>query len=374
MSQAFADALSDLQGGVAGGGATVDEQIGALFSKIGSASAAPTDSASRNAVVAAARDLVAGIQRRAANVVQVRKDADARIRANAERATAVAKQLAGANAAVAKSNDPAAKDHRDLLAKQLSQLTGGQARIDKDGQMRFVLSGGAVLVDGKNAASLTTTSDSTTGLAKVAVVNGGISRDVTASIDGGKIGADLKFRDQNAAQAGAQLDQLAFDVTSSMNGVHSANAGLDGVSGRPMFTQLTQVAGAASAIAVDPGLLADSSRLALAAPGTGPGDNTGAQALFALATQSVASGGTATLGDAALGVVANVATATSNANGDVTRDSLVSDNLAGLRDALSGVDPQEELTNLAKFEHASSAMTKVVSTIDTMLGSLIDSL
>ena len=89
---------------------------------------------------------------------------------------------------------------------------------------------------------------------------------------------------------------------------------------------------------------------------------------------NVASGGTATLGDAALGVVSDVATAASNANGDVTRDSLVSDHLAGLRDALSGVDPQEELTNLAKFEHASSAMTKVVSTIDTMLGTLIDSL
>jgi len=58
----------------------------------------------------------------------------------------------------------------------------------------------------------------------------------------------------------------------------------------------------------------------------------------------------------------------------VTRDSLVSDHLAGLRDSLAGVDTQEELTNLARFEHASSAMTKVVSTIDGMLGSLISSL
>jgi flagellar hook-associated protein 1 FlgK len=211
-------------------------------------------------------------------------------------------------------------------------------------------------------------------MAHVAVVNGNISRDVTSSIDGGKIGADLKFRDQNGAQAANQLDQLAYDVTTSMNAVHTANAGADGVSGRPMFTPLTQVAGAASAMAVDPGLAADSSKLALAAPGTGPGDNTGAQALFALANQNVASGGTATLGDAALSVVSNVATATSDAQGDVTRDSLVSDNLAGLRDSLSGVDPQEELTNLAKFENASSAMGKVVSTINTMLGSLIDNL
>jgi len=231
-----------------------------------------------------------------------------------------------------------------------------------------------VLVDGTHAATLATTTSPSTGLSKVEVVDGPTRRDVTAQIGGGKIGADLKFRDQTAAQAATKLDQVAFDVTSSFNAVHSANAGLDGVTGRNLFTPLAQVAGAASSIAIDPAINADSKLLALAAPGAGPGDNTGALALFALGTQKVASGGTATLGDAALDVVSGVAFAGSDAKGDVTRDSLVSDHLAGLRDSLAGVDTQEELTNLARFEHASSAMTKVVSTIDGMLGSLISSL
>ena len=43
-------------------------------------------------------------------------------------------------------------------------------------------------------------------------------------------------------------------------------------------------------------------------------------------------------------------------------------------DSLAGVDIQEELTNLARFEHASSAMTKLVSTIHDLLGDLIDRL
>lgn len=374
MSQAFADALSELQNGVAGGGATIDEQLGTLFSSMSSASASPTDPASRSAVVAAARDLVAGIQRRAAAVTQARKDADARIRDDAAKASALAKQLAAANASVAKSNDPAMRDQRDRVAKQLSQLVGGQARIDHDGQMRFVLDGGAVLVDGNRAAALAASPDPTTGFARVSVVDGNVSRDVTGAIGGGSIGANLKFRDQTAAQASNQLDQLAFDVTTSVNAVHTANAGLDGATGRVMFTPLTQVAGAASAIAVDPALAADPSRLALAAPSTGPGDNTGALALVSLASQTVASGGTRTLGDAALDVVSGVANAASEANSDVTRDGLVADHLASLRDSLAGVDPQEELTNLAMFEHASTAMGKVVSTIDTMLGNLIESL
>jgi len=72
--------------------------------------------------------------------------------------------------------------------------------------------------------------------------------------------------------------------------------------------------------------------------------------------------------------VSGVAVASADARSDITRDGLVADHLAGVRDSLSGVDPQEELTNLARFEHASSAMAKFVSTIDGMLGSLIDRL
>ncbi|HEX3765042.1 MAG TPA: flagellar hook-associated protein FlgK [Kofleriaceae bacterium] len=374
MSQSFSDGVSQLETAVSGGGPTVDEQLGTLFSSISAASASPTDASLRGAVITAAGNLATGIQRRAADVATTRSDADVRIRAAAVSATTLANQLAAANVAVAKTGDPAQLDHRDQLAKQLGQLVGGQARIDSDGQMRYVLDGGAVLVDGSHAATLAATADPTTGFADLAVVNGSTSRDVTAAIGGGSIGAALKLRDQTGAQAASQLDQVAYDLATSVNAVHTANAGLDGVSGRPMFTPPTQVAGAASTIAVDPALAANSQLLALAAPSTGPGNNTGALALFALGTRTVASGGTRTLGDAAIDVVANVANASSEAKSDATRDGLVSDHLAGLRDSLAGVDTQEQLTDLARFEQASNAMAKVVSTINDMLGSLITNL
>jgi flagellar hook-associated protein 1 FlgK len=366
MSQAFADALADVENRLAGSGATMDEQLAALFGSIDNAAAAPTDPISRDSVISAARALVDGIQRRASELAAARKDADSRIRDNASQATALAKQLAAANTTVARTGDPVARDQRDKLAKQLSGLVGGAARIDSDGQMRFVLDGGAVLVDGTHAAALSATPDPATGVAKVEVVDGGNRRAVAP---GGKIGGDLAVRDGTIAKASAQLDQLAYDVTASFNAVHTANAGLDGVSGRPMFTPLSGVAGAASAIAV----AADATTLALGAPGAGPGDSSGALALFGLGSQPVAAGGR-TLGDAALDIVGDVANATSDAKATATQDGLVADHLAGLRDSLAGVDTQEELTNLAKFEHASQAMMKFVATIDDMLGSLIDQL
>lgn len=371
-SKASVSALSDLESNLTAGD-TIDSQLGTLFAKLSTASATPTDSNARDAVLAAARQLTTGIQQRSAQVQSASRDTDQRIRDDAQSVTTLANQLAAANAAVAKSGDPAALDQRDKVAKQLGQLVGGQARVDADGQMRYVLDGGAVLVDGAHAAQLTATSDPTTGLAKLTVVDGSSKRDVTSAIGGGSVGAELAFRDQTLTKVAGQLDQVAYDITTSFNAVHANNAGADGATGRPMFTPMTQVAGAASKITLDPALGADSSKLALAKAGAGPGDNTGALALFQLGSQNVAAGGK-TLGDAAIDVVAGIAQANSDAKAQVTSQGLIASHLDSLRDSLSGVDGQEEMTNLAKFQSASSAMTKVVSTINDMLSSLIDAL
>lgn len=372
MARAFADALMDVEARMTGSGPTIHDGLGTLFARIQHASAAPTDPISRSAVVTAARDLVEGIRRQASQLAEARAEANARIRDSASQASALAQQLADANVQVARTNDPVLRDQRDLIAQRLSELVGGAARIDGDGQMRFVLDGGAVLVDGGRAASLEVAPAASGDLA-VLVVDGAPRRDVTASLSGGQIGADRTARDGAIAQAAAALDQLAFDLATAMNATHEANAGLDGMSGRSMFVAPAQVAGAAATLALDPALVADPSRLALASPGSGPGDNRGALALLALADAPVAAGGRS-LGGAALDLVGALGTEASRARAAVAQQTLVLDHLSGLRDSLSGVDLQEELSNLARFEHASSAMTRFVSTIDSLLGDLIDRL
>jgi flagellar hook-associated protein 1 FlgK len=373
MSRAFAAAVLDVESRLASSGPTVHQQLGALSSRMASLTSSPTDRITRDSVVSTARDLIAGIRRRAAELDQAKAEANARIRDNAAQATSLAKRLAETNIAIARSGDPAMRDQRDQIANQLAEITGGTARIDGDGHMRFVLDGGAVLVDGGTPAALQASPDATTGNMKLEVVAGAMRRDVTSDIGGGKLGADLAVRDGTISRATGELDQLAFDVATAYNTAHAANAGLDGVSGRAMFVAPTQVSGAARSIALDPALDADSNLLAAGAPGAGPGDNRGALALLAVSSAPVAAGGKS-LSNAALDVLSNVGVAASEANADVSRDQLVSDHLASLRDSLAGVDIQEELSNLARFEHATSAMTRFVSTVDSLLGDLIDRL
>ncbi len=371
-SQTTSSALSDLESTL-NAGPSITDQLATVFSDIDQVSASPTDKSLRDATVSALGRFVGSINSAASTVASATSSADQQIGDIATQVTSLSNQLAAANKAVATSSDPTAADRRDSLAQQLSQLVGGQAQIGSDGQMRFILDGGAVLVDGQQAATMQATPDSTTGLNDVTVTMGSTSRDVTSQISGGSLGGELAVRGQLTTIA-AQYDQYASDVATSFNAVSSANAGLDGVSGRNMFTPPAGVAGAAAALTLDPGLVANSNQLATAAVGAAPGDNTGAQALFALSSQQVASGGTRSLTDAALDIPAGLGTQVANAKADATTDQAVADHLGDLQDSLSGVDQNEEEANLARFQNTTAALTKFVSAVDDMLSSLIQNL
>jgi flagellar hook-associated protein 1 len=364
MSSTMSNAIGDLEARLVNRGPSIDESIGGFMSRLQQVAATPTDGTMRDAAVESINEMISGIRERSEELASALAESNQRIRDNAKQAADLAKRLADANKNVAKTNDPVLRDERDRIASSLSELVGGSARVDADGKMRFVLDGGAVLVDGSQAASIETKPDPTTGNETILVGTGTGKRDVTSAL-GGKLGADARFRDGTLATASNDLDQLAFDMATSMNAVHAGNVALDGSTGRNLFTAPGAVKGAAANLELDPAIAADSDLLATRGPGGGVGDNAGALALL---------GAGQPFADKAIDMIAKIATEGARARSDVKRDSLVNDHLVGLHDSISGVDIQEELANLSKFQHASAAMTSFVSTIDQMLGNLIDRL
>ncbi len=206
--------LGDLETTLSSSPTTADS-LASLFSALDQVAASPTDQTARDAVVAALQSTVTSIHGAASAIATTVSDANSQVDSLATQASSLAAQLAQANVA-AQAGDPNALDQRDQLATQLAGLVGGQATIGSNGMMRFVLDGGAVLVDGSQAATMSTTTDPTSGLDDVQVSDGGGSRDVTAQIGGGQLGGALAVRSQ-ATAIGAQYDQLAFDVATSMN-------------------------------------------------------------------------------------------------------------------------------------------------------------
>ena len=107
------------------------------------------------------------------------------------------------------------------------------------------------------------------------------------------------------------------------------------------------------------------------------GDNTTATAIASLQYRSVAiftlSDGTTTqsLGDYYSTLVARVGSQTQNAKFNSEHKTALAADLLARQDAVSGVNLDEEMTNLIKFQHAYTAAAKLITTAESMLQVLL---
>ncbi|HKE15157.1 MAG TPA: flagellar hook-associated protein FlgK [Kofleriaceae bacterium] len=376
VADAFSSAMLDVEAGMIGPGDDLGTLVAGFFSGMSQVSSSPTDQNLRDGAVQSANELAAGIQRHSAELTAARGDANQRIREQLKEANRLIGEIAQANRAIVTGDDPVLRDRREQAADKLAGLVGGTARIDPDGQMRVTLSGGETLVDGAHAAQFVTTPDLTLGnMDRIEVVDGSHRRDVTSGLDGGRVAGDLRVRDHALPEALLRLDQLAFDISTSVNDVHRQNAGLDGDTDLNLFTPPhDDIIGSAAVMDVNPDILSDSAHLATAAVGAGPGDNQGARALLALRDQRLADGGQRTFVDAGIQIVADIGRSAADAAVDRDFFKAQGDHLAGLRDSVSGVSLEEEMSNLSQFQHAAEAQVKFLSTVDDLLGTIIQGL
>jgi flagellar hook-associated protein 1 FlgK len=315
-------------------------------------------------VVRAGQSLAEAFRTLQASVRESIRETEERIHDYASRASELAGRLAQLNAETRTSGDPTLLDRRDQVAEELAALTGGQV-LDGDHGYRFMLEDGTVLVDGTRAARLEAVPDPAyANQSRIDVVDGASRLDVTGSI-GGRMSGQIELRDRIAPQLGAEVDRLAFDLTSEVNAIHAAHAGLDGTAGRSFFAPSGSVTGAAASMAVDPSLLQDPGNLGAADPGVGPGSNAGLRSLADLADRFSSS---------AIDTMSSLGAEVASAIEGEAFASARFDALASLRDSLSGVSIEEEMMRLSEFQRAAEASLQFVATVDTLLEEMIRTL
>lgn len=368
-------AASTLEGEVSLDQGGLVNAIANLFGGILDLSPDPSDSALRASLVSKTRSLAAAFHRASEAAAATREAADGRINSYAKAANNLARKISSLNEQINVKEDPALADQRAQAARELTELVGGKARVDPDGLMRFNLDDGTTLVDGVRSHELSTAPDpGNGGHLRLLVDKGHQSHDVTAAITSGRMGAQIEMRDNVAATLANDVDQLAFDLATSLNAVHRSHQGLDGSTGRDFFVQPTQVQGAARTLEVAPDILADHRRIATGAVGAGPGDNAGVQALAALQDANAAGGGTRTFMDEGVRSLTTLGVSVQRAEQDLEISNVRRESLASIRDSVSGVSVEEELSRLSQFQRASEATTRFMSTVDGMLGYLIERL
>jgi flagellar hook-associated protein 1 len=331
----------------------------------------PSGTTERSVVAANSQTLADTIRQKYADLGQSQADIDAAVKSGVEDINRLTAQISDLNQKIAsteaggKVNANDYRDSRDLALKQLSEIIGINSFEDADGRVVVSVGSGRVLVESGNNYALAT---AVNGDGHADIVWPGAAVPISSEITSGKMAGWLQTRDTKIAGYMSSLDDLAQTLSTEVNTLHAAGYGLNGSHGDALFSG----SGAAD-MAVNPDILNKPNRIAAAsAAGTVPGDASNAAAIADLHTALTMSGGTATFDDAANALVSQVGHDVQEAK---TYQSHQTDMLAYLdnyRESVSGVNLDEEMVNLVKYQAAYNAAAKMITMGDDMLNTLMN--
>lgn len=340
----------------------------------------PSLRANRQAVLSKAEDLSRAFNTASNELGQARIDANGRIQDSVRQTNQKLDQIGSLSAQIVAARTVGneagdLEDRRDALIRDVASSVPVNVIYKDNGAITMQMAGQRTLVGEDSAVHhLEANLEPTSGDVRIYRQTNGVLEDVTSMITTGSIGGAIAARDGALTDARNALDQLATDVSNAYNTVHTAGYGLDGGTARNLFTvPPAGVTGAAASFAVSTDVAGQPDFLAGAQdPLNLPGDNRNAIALLHVRDQNSALGGTATMQQSYQSLVADAGTALQSAKGQATQSGAVLSQIDNLRASASGVNTDEEMISLMKFQRAYQASLRVIETADQMLDDLMN--
>jgi flagellar hook-associated protein 1 len=343
-----------------------DTGVGALFDQFWNAwldlSNQPEDSAARSVVVQRGQALAQGLQQLDQRVREISDATDTDLKQRVQDLNSSFEQMAALNAQIANSEvggnvDAALRDTRDLLVDKLAQDTGATTLLRGDGTL-VVRVGGRTVVEGDSTVPLTTQEYNDGGHVRIRVLFGNDKNAPTSLSE--TIAGQLEVRDQVLPQFMDQINELATNLISSVNRLHQA-----GPSRLPFFRGTR-----ASNIEVAPDVAKDVSQVNASTSGD-PGDNDIAVAIASLRDARTMDRGTSTMADFYRSSVTDLGALTQQAKTTSENQATAVQTLDNQRQAVIGVNLDEELTRMITTQKAYEAAARVFSTVSSMLDTML---
>jgi flagellar hook-associated protein 1 FlgK len=342
----------------------ISGSLDSFFNSFSALSVNPNDAVARQNVITQAGTVATSFNQAALGI----SSASSNVEQETGNAVSTINQIAGDLANINKqyAASPGASTDAGLDAKvnsdleNLSQVANFTV-LNTNGQVNVYLGGQTPIVMGSQTFNVA--ADFST---PQTVIRDSQGNDVTSQITGGQLGAEIHENNVTLPGYAGSLNTLAQTFADTVN--TALSQGVD-ESGNPpannLFTYDTG-ADAASTIAVTPGFTA--SGIAAALP-SAPGGNGNALAVAQLATAPAVNGFTFTQAFGNLGqqVGSDISSAT---NSQTEQQDLVTQAQAQ-RALVSGVSLNSEAAKLLQFQQAFTAMSKVVSTLNSMADSLM---
>ena len=345
----------------------IGSDITKFFSSFSSLEADPTSNALREQVLSSASTLAGDLSSAASSLNAQRAAMDQEASGVAVQVNALTKSIATLNlqiqSASPESDAGTLEDQRQQDLSQLSQLIGINQVTTEGNGLSITTTSGELLVSQGQSFQLST--GTTKGVTDFFL--GG--KDITASLatGGGQLGGFLTARDEDIPEALDELDHLAFGISKAVNGQNNAGADLSGAAGANLFSNPAQVAGSAAAMTVT---MTDPNGIAAAAAGAGTGDNSNAVLFARLASSAVASGQTPI--NHYSNFVSSLGAKVAQAQTENTANNASVTQLQSQRDALSGVNLNDEASALALLETSYQAASQVFGILNTLMATALN--
>jgi flagellar hook-associated protein 1 FlgK len=377
-------ALRDQLGALAGLVNDIDtpslaSAVGGFFDAADALARNPGGLAERQTLLGRATAVAAGLNQRHTDIAALQRATDDRFVSVATGANEGLRKIATLNTAIVASETGSqqANELRDQRRQAVNDLAGvlGIATVDHpDGSLTVLARNGLVLVDAGAVVHPITVSENGVGLdgaplhqAGIPDPAGGGTIAVPDAFATGELAGLAQARDQHLPAAAAALDTFALALRDQVNAIQTDPAALD-LDGNPTTTvPLFGGTGAA-----DLNVLITDPRQLAAALSAQPGDNQNALRLADLRTAPLAALGGAPFTGFLAAQQGRVGEDAAGAADAATARENLHQQLANQRASLSGVNLNEELTNLIKFQRAFEAASKVITAVDATLQELLN--
>lgn len=275
----------------------------------------------------------------------------------------------------AEAND--LRDQRDTFVRELSSMIDIDYYQDQFGMFTIRGPGQVLLVDrGYSAEFSVQARDENFGLYDVVVTDfeGGVAHNITPRIESGRLGSLVDVRDNLIGSYLDEINELAYTFVTRLNDVHRQGFGqkqFREVNGRDFFKSIEDKSIAARSVQVDSSIINSIDAIAAASSPSSPGDNVNVNQMLALKHDRLLDDASSTFVEFYANFAGKIGADTVRAKHLHEASRILMTDLQKRSEAISGVSLDEEAANLLRWQTAFTASSKVITTVDEMLDTVL---
>lgn len=363
--------------------ASVADEVSNFFNSLQDLSNFPEDFTVRTGVSETGKNVAAAFRRVDTDLKSARTGFNERVADESAKLSDNLAEIANLNVKIqtmeagSKQEANDLRDQRDRLVRDVSTSIEIHYYEDQHGMMMIRGPKEVTLVDGGHASTISTiTNGGNDGMFDVVCTDweDHSSRNLTSNLGGGALDALVDMRDNVIPGLLDRNNESAYTLASNINAIHREGFGLKEFSeqrGRDFFNISGDMKDTASKIDLDDTILSSVDAIAGGLSPLAPGDNVNIIQMIKLKDTRLFGDGQATFNEHYANYVGALGLDVTRADHQREATDIVMQDLNKRREAVSGVSLDEEATNLLKWQANFTASSKVITTVDEMLDTVL---